>query len=56
MCEELLQTNPDRIIQAGMEGYLWARHRLSHKQAGQFMISKVNENVPTPDLFPWNIL
>jgi len=55
-CESLLQLDPVELNSMGNAAHRWAKNRLSHRQAGQFMLSKLEMNIPRPKLFPWNIL
>jgi len=54
--ESLMNCSPSELFLRGLQGHNWVKNRLSHRQAGQFMISRVNSKVPLPDLYPWNIL
>jgi hypothetical protein len=55
-CENLIQGDPADLTAQGLNAYHWSKNRFSHRQAGQFMISKVISEVPQPNSFPWSIL
>jgi hypothetical protein len=54
--ELLYNSDPKILYHQGLEGYKWARNRLSHRQSAQFMISKICDRVPKLNMFPWNEL
>ena len=54
--DEVFNSNPEYLTRVGLQGHMWVKNRLSHREAGQFMISKVYDQVPVPKLFPWNQL
>jgi hypothetical protein len=53
---QLRSEDPKVLSERGRAGFEWVRDRLSHRQAAQFMFSKMTSKVPAPSFFPWSAL
>ena len=52
----LREMDPVKLSKLGLEGHKWVRNRYSHRQAAQFMLSKISSHVPALTLYPWSEL
>jgi hypothetical protein len=51
---EFISSDPEFVYRAGLNAHNWVKKRLSHREAGRFIVSKLTKKVPPLNLYPWN--
>jgi len=51
--KELLEINPEKIWELGVEAHRWAQNRISHRQSARYILSSFFGSIKKPPSDPW---
>lgn len=53
---QLLSIDPQKLELVGLNGYNWARHRISHRESARHILSSIFPEISRPPAEPWDHL